>query len=287
MARVIIAPWGGDGLRSRGLLTLVAASAILAWAAATASGQPLHITYPGHFKQPPTTAQCESSIGIACYNPAQFEQAYNLNPLYHAGLDGAGKTIVIVDSFGSPTIQNDLAQFDDDNNLPAPPSFKVITPAGPVPPYDPTNGTMGGWAIETSLDVEYSHAIAPGANILLVETPVAETEGTTGFPEIVEAENYVINHDLGDVISQSFGATEQTFPSARSIYCATRRLPECVGASRDRARLLRRRRTDRQHLGWSRLLPVPGEQLAVVRPACDLGRRAPAPPRRQRQPHRA
>ncbi len=45
---------------------------------------------------------------------------------------------------------------------------------------------MVGWAEETSLDVEYSHAMAPGANILLVETPVAETEGTVGFPQIVK-----------------------------------------------------------------------------------------------------
>ena len=59
--------------------------------------------------------------------------------------------------------------------------------------------------------------MAPGANILLVETPVSETEGTTGFPEIVQAENYVIDHHLADVISQSFGATEQTFPSPFSL----------------------------------------------------------------------
>jgi subtilase family serine protease len=59
--------------------------------------------------------------------------------------------------------------------------------------------------------------VAPGANILLVETPVAETEGVTGFPEIVQAENYVINHHLADVISQSFGATEDTFPSKQSL----------------------------------------------------------------------
>ena len=65
--------------------------------------------------------------------------------------------------------------------------------------------------------------MAPGANILLVETPVAETEGVTGFPEIVTAENFVINHHLGDVISQSFGATEETFPSRRrSRSCAAR-----------------------------------------------------------------
>jgi subtilase family serine protease len=59
--------------------------------------------------------------------------------------------------------------------------------------------------------------MAPGANILLVETPVDETTGLQGFPQIVEAENYVINHRLGDAISQSFGTAEQTFPNKFSI----------------------------------------------------------------------
>ena len=132
-------------------------------------------------------------------------------------MTGRGQTIVIVDSFGSPTIQNDLKVFDQTFSLPAPPSFKIIQPAGAVPPYDPTNADMVGWAGETTLDVQYAHTIAPGANILLVETPVSETEGVTGFPQIVEAENYVINHHLGGVISQSFGATEQTFPSKATL----------------------------------------------------------------------
>jgi subtilase family serine protease len=125
---------------------------------------------------------------------------------------------VVVDSFGSPTIAADLHTFDTTYGLPDPPSLKVIQPAGPVPAFDPSNSDMWNWAFETTLDVEYAHAIAPGAKILLVETPVAETEGVTGFPEIVKAENYVIDHHLGDVITQSFGATEQTFPSAASIY---------------------------------------------------------------------
>jgi subtilase family serine protease len=52
----------------------------------------------------------------------------------------------------------------------------VIQPAGQVPPFDPTNSDMTGWATETTLDVEYAHAMAPGANIVLAETPVSETE---------------------------------------------------------------------------------------------------------------
>ena len=76
---------------------------------------------------------------------------------------------------------------------------------------------MLSWALETTLDVEYAHTIAPDAKILLVETPVSETEGVTGFPQIVTAEEYVVNHHLGDVISQSFSATEETFPSEASV----------------------------------------------------------------------
>ena len=167
--------------------------------------------------QPPTTAECETAYQIACYEPGQIQTAYNLAPLFKHGVTGKGQTIVIVDSFGSPTIQHDLAVFDKTFGLPAPPSLKVIQPAGKVPAYDPTNSDMVGWAGETTLDVQYAHTMAPGANILLVETPVSETEGVTGFPQIVKAENYVVNHHLGSVISQSFGATEQTFPNKATL----------------------------------------------------------------------
>jgi subtilase family serine protease len=165
---------------------------------------------------PPTTAYCERHYHIACYLPGQIQQAYNLPRLYREGITGRGQTIVIVDSFGSPTVQQDLARFDQATGLPAPPSLKVIQPAGKVPPYK-ANANREGWAGETDLDVEYAHTIAPGASILLVETPTSENEGTTGFPQIVAAEKYVISHHLGGVISQSFSATEQTFPSRQSL----------------------------------------------------------------------
>jgi subtilase family serine protease len=166
--------------------------------------------------QPPTEAQCVESFTVPCYDPAQIQTAYDVQPLYDRGITGRGQTIVLVDSFGSPTIKSDLATFDKQFGLPAPPSFRIIQPAGAVGPYNPS--TMSGWAGETTLDVEWSHSIAPGANILLVETPVAETEGVAGFPQIVEAENYVVDHHLGDVISQSFGATEGTFPTPQSLF---------------------------------------------------------------------
>ena len=162
---------------------------------------------------PFTTAQCAKTLGIACYQPTQVRLAYHLGALYKhkPGVTGKGTTIVIVDSFGSPTIRHDLAVFDKQYGFPAPPSFKIVTPAGKIPAFDPGNSDMVGWASETTIDVQYAHALAPGANILLVETPVSETEGVTGFPQIVKAEQWVLKHHLGDVISQSFSATERTF----------------------------------------------------------------------------
>jgi len=165
----------------------------------------------------PSQANCVKYGYYHCLTPEQVETAYNLAPLYQHGITGKGETIVIVDSFGSPTIKNDLAAFDREFKLPAPPSFKIITPAGKIPKWNADDSDMTGWGGETTLDVEYAHTIAPGANILLVETPVSETEGVTGFPQIVEAENYVIAHHLGDVISQSFSATEQTFTGLAQI----------------------------------------------------------------------
>ena len=158
-------------------------------------------------------------LGIACYSPVQYRVAYDLNPLYNGKalgrpITGAGRTIVIVDSFGSPTIANDLHVFDQQWGFPDP-DLQVMK-FGNVPPFDPADSTMVGWAEETTLDVEYAHSIAPGAKIVLAETPVAEVEGTSGFPEMMGAEKSLIDRGIGDVITQSFGATENTFPGFAS-----------------------------------------------------------------------
>ncbi len=178
---------------------------------------PGDIRLPGVARQTPlSTAQCEKLDRIACYSPNQLRTAYHLPAVYARGITGKGQTIVIVDSFGSPTIKVDLATFDRHYGYPAPPKFRIITPSGKIPAFNAGNSDMSGWAGETTLDVEYAHALAPGASILLVETPVSETEGTTGFPQIVTAEEYVIKHKLGGVISQSFSATEETFNPLRA-----------------------------------------------------------------------
>ncbi|MEV6793948.1 S53 family peptidase [Streptomyces sp. NPDC051320] len=159
---------------------------------------------------PLPSEQCQAKWKIACYTPIQYRQAYNLNPLYRSGITGKGRTIVIVDSFGSPTVQHDLDVYSKQFGLK---STKVrVEKWGHVPKFDPKNSDMTGWAGETTLDVEMAHAVAPDAKIVLVETAVAETEGVTGLPEMMSAEKSLIDHGVGDVITQSFGATENTFP---------------------------------------------------------------------------
>jgi subtilase family serine protease len=147
-----------------------------------------------------------------CYDPYQVRHAYNINSLINAGYDGSGKTIVIIDAFQSPNIVQQLNFYNSFYGLPSlnglggPPNprlgtFTQIAPEG-LPPFDPTNSDMIGWAEEISLDVLWSHAIAPGANIVLV---LARSDGDV---DILSATKYAVDHRLGDVISQSFGENE-------------------------------------------------------------------------------
>jgi subtilase family serine protease len=171
---------------------------------------------------PPTSAECVARAGAQCYSPTQMERAYGLKPLYRKGFDGRGRTIIIVDPYGSPTIGTDLAYFDKQTGLPDPPHFRVIAPVGPIPPFpaiNPHHVTAYERerivkADETTGDVEVAHEIAPGANILLVETPVSETARGGGFAAMMAAEQYVFEHNMGDVVSQSFSLPEQNFGRA-------------------------------------------------------------------------
>jgi subtilase family serine protease len=204
-------------LRRPGLRGLLVAGVVVVLAAA---GLTVALVAGSGPDQPAAGAQVRIPsvpAPISALSPDQIRTAYDVAPLAAKGIDGAYQTIVIVDSFGSPTVAADLAHFDSYFRLPAPPSFRVLAPAGQVPAYSSHNSNRVGWAEESTLDVEWAHVMAPGASIVLVETPTSENEGTTGFPQIVAAERYVLRHKLGQVISQSFAATEQTFPSLASI----------------------------------------------------------------------
>jgi subtilase family serine protease len=138
-----------------------------------------------------------------------LQTAYGLTPLLKAGYNGTGQTIVIIESFGSPTIEADLKAFDAAYDLPDAPSFQVLAPLGTVP-FDLNNNDQVAWAFETTLDVQWAHAMAPGAAIVVLTSPVDETQGIQGLPEFLELEKYALDNHLGHIISQSWGTAENT-----------------------------------------------------------------------------
>jgi subtilase family serine protease len=224
-AAVPVAAAGGLAALSFAAPTAAVAAPAASAATHVASAYPIpDIANPGlkvqQFPAPVSIADCQADFGINCYTPVMYRVAYNLNPLYDGqavrgrDITGAGETIVIVDAYGSPTIESDLQTFDAQFGFPNP--SLTIDQFGDVPPFDPNNPTVVSWAEETSLDVEYAHSIAPGASIVLAETPVSENTGTSGFPQIMNAEESLINQGVGDVISQSFGTAENTFPGFSS-----------------------------------------------------------------------
>src|SRR5215469_10032397 len=162
--------------------------------------------------------------------------SYNLPTLYAAGDEGQGVTIAIIDSFGNPNMASDLANFDTQMGLqhmcgepgqacgPGIPTFQHVYWNGKTEVKSPpanSNGTgsqdRNAWTVETSLDVEWAHAIAPEANIINVTTNPAETQGVQGLPVMMNAEQFIVDNHQATVITQSFGAVEEGFGSTQSL----------------------------------------------------------------------
>jgi subtilase family serine protease len=171
---------------------------------------------------------------IRRFTPVGIQGSYNLNSLYAAGYAGQGKTIAIVDSFGYDQAAADLKTFSQAYGLPLMCGMPDVSCAAGMPKFDtltfgnhqvknpPPNSSPGqeasnAWSLEVALDIEYAHTTAPMANILLVATPTAETLGVQGFPNMMNAEQYVVDHHLADVVSQSFGAAEGSFGSPQAL----------------------------------------------------------------------
>ncbi|MGA2231402.1 MAG: S53 family peptidase [Tepidisphaeraceae bacterium] len=143
------------------------------------------------------------------YTPAQIDQAYGFGQVTD---NGAGTTIAIVDAYYDPNISSDLTTFDKEFDLPAPPSFTQVDQNGNNASDLATNN---GWALETSLDVEWAHAAAPGANILLVE---AKNDNTN---VLLNAVNYARNAPGVVAVSMSWGGGEFSNEEAFDSYFTT------------------------------------------------------------------
>lgn len=134
------------------------------------------------------------------YTPPEIYTAYNLTGLYNEGYNGAGQTIAIIDWCGSPTIQSDANAFSARFGLPPLTSSNFAITEVPLP------SQCAGEDAEINIDVEWSHAVAPGANINLVVPPSAS------FQDVDEAESYIVNYGLGSVISGSYASVESETP---------------------------------------------------------------------------
>lgn len=140
------------------------------------------------------------------YTASQVATHYGLPAVYAQGWTGKGQTIVIVDAYGSPTIQTDANTFSTMMGLPklTAANFQTIYPDGPpiASPY------ATDWPLEISLDVEWAHAVAPDAKIVLVVAP------SDDFTELAYAVQYAVRNQLGDVISNSYGGPEVSYGPA-------------------------------------------------------------------------
>jgi subtilase family serine protease len=169
-----------------------------------------------------------------CYTPQQIRSAYGVDgvsPLPSGAPNhGQGQTIVLVDSYGSPTAAQDLQHFHDTffSDLPDP-DFTQLYPQG-----NPQSGNGCGksqglsgpcaaanWSGEATLDAEWAYSIAPEAHIVLLAVPPAETEGVQGLPNLMKAiSNEIDATPSGTVFSMSFGVSEQTFGGAGATQTA-------------------------------------------------------------------
>jgi subtilase family serine protease len=167
-----------------------------------ASGQQETITYKGpNF----LSASLTNPFPPQCaYTPAQVATHYGLDAVHAKGWTGKGQTIVIVDAYGSQTITNDANAFSQlmglspltDANL------AIVYPDG-LPNYaDADPELVASWADETSLDVEWAHALAPDAKIVLLAMPTQDAD------ELTFGISYAAQHKLGNVISNSYGFPE-------------------------------------------------------------------------------
>jgi uncharacterized repeat protein (TIGR01451 family) len=142
------------------------------------------------------------------FTPQQIQDAYGVNLLSQ---QGSGQTIAIIGAYNAPTIASDLATFDAAYGLPAPPSFQVLNETGGS--NLPQNGPQ--WAGEGTLDVEWAHAVAPQANIILFEATVAN------FSNLMNAVDTARNWPGVSVVSMSWDYTDYAGESANDFHFTT------------------------------------------------------------------
>lgn len=176
------------------VLVAVAIAAPPALAASNLSAPPVHLPLR---HAPLRAGAAASSASPQGYIPCDVQRAYHLDLLYGSNVTGAGQVIAIVDAFDNPNAAGDLQAFDAALGLPDP-SFHVVNLGA-----TPGSALSNGWDHEIDLDVEWAHAAAPGAAIVLVE--VASTNISTLLQGVADA----VNVEGADVVSMSWGTASE------------------------------------------------------------------------------
>ena len=150
--------------------------------------------------------------GPTGYTPRQIQKAYGVNQITFSGGkvvgNGAGQTIAIVTAYNDPNIKSDLATFDSK-------FFPLSAPASLTVNNLGATTTDSGWALETSLDVEWAHSVAPGAAIVLVEAH------SSSLSDLLYAVSFASRQSGVSVVSMSWGTSEFWGESAYDKYFMT------------------------------------------------------------------
>ncbi len=179
------------------------------------------------------TIGLSAPTGSVAYTPAQIRAAYGINDL---SLDGTGQTIAIVDAYDDPSIFLALDAFDTQFGLtssgptlyqqygPASSFLTVLNQNGQatsLPATDPSGAGTDNWEVEEALDVEWVHAMAPGAQIVLVEANSQSLSDLMAGLATAAAQPGV------SVVSMSWGFAEgqQVFAADEAMYDSDFQVP--------------------------------------------------------------
>jgi subtilase family serine protease len=175
------------------------------------SSIPLLVAHETDASGPPAYSATESAL--MAFSPSAISQAYKFNQIAFNGVqgDGTGQTIAVIDSYNDPDFVSStdpsfdtsaLYQFDKQFGLPDPPSFTKITESGATVLTEANEIQLGGWGEETALDVEWAHALAPKANIVLEEA------ATSNLGDQLNVASEAAQLSGVSVVSMSFGLNE-------------------------------------------------------------------------------
>jgi hypothetical protein len=162
------------------------------------------------------SVQHASSSAAVGLTPSTIRQAYGINAVTFGSVtgNGTGQTIAIVDAYNDPYIAADLQTFDTTFGLSATTlTVEGQTGTSSLPSNAPSQGDS--WAVETALDVEWAHAVAPGAKILLIEA------SSSSMSDLMTAVNTARNSTGVSVVSMSWGGSEFSGESSYDSYFTT------------------------------------------------------------------